>query len=224
MPLFELLINVALAALLVITIAYCYVLNARIRVLQDGRGELARLLKHFDESTMRASDSIAVLQSTTKKSTDLIQAKITNANRTIDDLEYIIDRAEKVADQLEAGINIGRTARKVQHEEKVIHSPSTSSESRPPASPRPQPKEAESMVHSAVKDALSANAAREAKPDAAAQRASSLSSLQAMLEKIASRTGSEATAKPQKSARTQDSKARSRVEQELLDIIRAGKG
>lgn len=217
MPLFELLINVALATLLLVTITYCYVLNKRIRVLQDGRGELARLLKHFDESTMRASDSIAVLQSTTKKTTEIIQAKLTNANRMIDDLEYVIDRAEKVADQLEAGINIGRTARKVQTSE----APPVARVPEPQPQSKPRPVVASRPV---VQEALKQMENRPTEDAAAAQRASSLSSLQAMLEKIASRTHAPEPARSSKPSRAQDSKARSRVEQELLDIIRAGKG
>ncbi len=44
----ELVINLLVAALLGVTITYCYILNKRIQVLQNSKGELAELLGHFD--------------------------------------------------------------------------------------------------------------------------------------------------------------------------------
>lgn len=224
MHLLELFIDLSLALLLIVTISYCWVLNARIRVLQDGRGELARLLAHFDESTRRASDSIAMLQSTGKKVGEAVQAKIDLATKSMDDLDFLSDRAEKIADQLEAGINIGRTARRVQHE--MVPPPV---ENPPPAKAgsRISPED-ENVVRSAVKAAL---LERERHGDVAVMEApepepvrSSIGSLQAMIEKIAGRTASDPALRGQRAAKFPETRARSRVEQELLDIIRAGKG
>lgn len=89
----EFLLNLLVVALLGITIAYCRTLNRRIRLLQDSRSELAELLRHFDESTTRASESIVALQAASKKIGETIQTRIEKANYVADDLAFLIERA-----------------------------------------------------------------------------------------------------------------------------------
>lgn len=207
MPMFELLIDALLATLLVLTIIYCRILNHRIRVLQDGKSELARVLKHFDESTRRASDSIAVLQSTSRRVGELMETRMQRATHMSDDLNYLIEQAEKATNRLEAGINVGRSTRRVQEEERISTPPK-------PASGE------EALVRAAVKAAL-----EEEKHATPAPKAAAISGLQSMIEKIASRTApSDPSLRGQRTAKFPESRSRSRVEQELLEIIRAEKG
>ena len=46
----SLFVNGLMAALLLVTILYCWRLNNRIRILQDSRSELARIIREFNES------------------------------------------------------------------------------------------------------------------------------------------------------------------------------
>lgn len=205
MPLFELLIDFFLAALLLATLFYCRILNQRIRVLQDSRGELSKLLKHFDASTRRASDSIAVLQSTSRKAMEVMQARIDRAIVTADDLNFLIDRAEKAAESLEAGINVSRSAKRVQEEMAVPRS-------------APQPDD-QRLMRAAVQQALADDL-----PEMPPAKSAAVSSLQAMIERLAARNAPDARPQaPQRPPRAAESRVRSRVEQELLEIIRAGK-
>ncbi len=107
MPLLELILDVVMMGLLGFTIFYCWNLSRRIRVLQDGRSELAELPKHFDESTMRASESILALQSASKKIGETIQGRIDKARFAIDDLSFLIEKAEGMV----AGADTAKAAR-----------------------------------------------------------------------------------------------------------------
>lgn len=112
----NLLLNVLIVGLLVATISYCWILNRRIKILQDSKSELAQLLKHFDESTERASESIIALQTASKKIGENIQHRIDKANYLLDDLAYMIDKGHKLNDQIEAGFAVSRARSKAEEE------------------------------------------------------------------------------------------------------------
>lgn len=94
---FSLLINGLMAGLLITTMVYCLRLNKRIKVLQDSKGELARIIKEFDESTQRATESIAEIHTATQRLSENIQHKIDKANFLASDLEHMIERGNKMA-------------------------------------------------------------------------------------------------------------------------------
>ncbi len=93
----SLIVDCFMAILLCVTIYYCWKLNQRIRVLQDSRSELARIIREFDESTRRATASIGEIHEATKRISDNIQHKIDKANFLADDLQYMIERGSKIA-------------------------------------------------------------------------------------------------------------------------------
>lgn len=105
----ELALNIVVAILLTLTIGYCWVLNRRIRVLQDSRSELAQLIQHFDESTRRASASIITLQTASKKVSEQINERIDRANFMADDLAFLMERSAKISDKLESQISQSRS-------------------------------------------------------------------------------------------------------------------
>lgn len=108
----NLLVNIIMAVLLAVTISYCWMLNRRIKILQDSKSELSQLLKHFDESTQRASESIIALQSASKKIGENIQMRIDKANYLLDDLAFMLDKGSKLSDQLEANMAVSRAQRR----------------------------------------------------------------------------------------------------------------
>lgn len=111
------LINGVIIVLLVLTIGYCWMLNRRIKVLQDSKSELAMLLKHFDDSTQRASESIIGLQTASKRIGENIQHRIDKANYLLDDLAFMIEKGNKLANQMEAGFAVGRAQQRVSAEQ-----------------------------------------------------------------------------------------------------------
>ena len=198
----NLLLNIVIIGLLAATIAYCWILNRRIKILQDSKSELAQLLQHFDESTTRASESIIALQSASKKIGENIQHRIDKANYLIDDLSFMIERGNKLTNQMEAGLAVSRARSRViaqeapQEEQDDYGKSFAAHEPAKPAKPTEKP----------------------------ASREKAVASLEAVLEKIVGRNNKPATA-PEDDAelRTKSAaRSRSKTEQELLDMIRSG--
>ena len=112
----SLLLNLLIVGLLMATISYCWLLNKRIKILQDSKGELANLLKYFDESTTRASETIVALQSASKKIGENIQARMDKVNYLMDDLSFMIEKGNRLADPASTARDNGRTTYQSTHQ------------------------------------------------------------------------------------------------------------
>lgn len=108
-----LILNIVIAGLLVANIAYCWVLNKRIKIMQDGKSELANLLQYFDEATERASESIVALQSASKKIGESMQSKIDKANFLMDDLAFMVEKGNAIADRIDANFSVNKARTRV---------------------------------------------------------------------------------------------------------------
>lgn len=97
----SLLMNMLMAGLLLATIVYCLKLNKRIRVLQDSKSELARIIREFDASTQRATQNINEIHAATMRISENIQHKIDKANYLADDLQYMIEKGNKLAGKVD---------------------------------------------------------------------------------------------------------------------------
>lgn len=193
----NLLLNIVIVGLLTATISYCWVLNRRIKVLQDSKSELAQLLGHFDESTQRASESIIALQTASKRIGENIQHRIEKANYLIDDMAFMLERGNKLANQLEANFAVNRARTRVMSEAPEYEEPQPEE--------RPQP----------VQETRRASNTKE----------KAVASLEAVLERVVGR-GKQAAADnedeiPAKS-RVQPLRPRSKTEQELLEMLKSG--
>ncbi|MES2983703.1 MAG: DUF6468 domain-containing protein [Pseudomonadota bacterium] len=98
----SLILNAMMAGLLLATIIYCLKLNSRIRVLQDSKSELARIIREFDESTTRATQSITEIHAATNRISENIQHKIDRANYLADDLQYMIEKGNKLTGKVDS--------------------------------------------------------------------------------------------------------------------------
>jgi hypothetical protein len=190
----NLILDVLIVVLLVVTIGYCWVLNRRIKVLQDSKGELALLLKRFDESTQRASESIIALQTASKKIGENIQFRIDKANYMLDDLSFMIERGNKLANQMEAGMAVTRARTRTMHEPAAQNDDEVMVQEKPVAKPVEKPQN---------------------------MREKTSASLEAMLERVVGRAKQVEESKPERPA-APAMRPRSQAEQELLDIIKAG--
>lgn len=192
-----LLLNIVIVVLLAVTIGYCWLLNRRIKVLQDSKSELALLLRHFDESTQRASESIIALQTASKKIGENIQFRIDKANYLLDDLAFMLDRGNKLANQMEAGFAVTRARSRTMTEQQPEHEPPPERQVE-----RPAPRVVES---------------------AASVREKTAASLEAVLERVRREKAMVEEAPERPVSRSQPAaRVRSKAEQELLDMIKAG--
>ncbi|MGB1540410.1 MAG: DUF6468 domain-containing protein, partial [Rickettsiales bacterium] len=76
----SLLINVAVASLLVAVIIYCRRLSRSIQVLRNSKNEMASLFAQFDDSIARAAESVEELQNATGTTDNLLDERLQKAN------------------------------------------------------------------------------------------------------------------------------------------------
>lgn len=101
---YSLIIDVVVAILLAVTIGYAIVLNRRLGTLRRDKAELEKLATTFADSTLRADDSIGRLKATA----DMLQKRLENAQALHDDLTFLAERGDKLADRLEQLVRAAR--------------------------------------------------------------------------------------------------------------------
>lgn len=128
---FELLINLIIIGLLVPTIIYAYRLNKNLSILRQNQNSLAKLIQSLNEATIKAEHSIPKLKSATESTSGELKEVVDNAKTLKDDLMFINERADNLADRLE---NVIHNGRQVQDKANTTDSSATS-----PKVSQPQP-------------------------------------------------------------------------------------
>lgn len=103
-------LDVAIILLLVPTIIYAVILNRRLTALRNSRDELAKVVGNFNEATMRAEAGIPKLKKATLDANGALQERVEKAHSLRDDLAFMIERAEEMADRLDGSVRAGRVA------------------------------------------------------------------------------------------------------------------
>ncbi|NKB56792.1 MAG: hypothetical protein GKS00_10695 [Alphaproteobacteria bacterium] len=107
---FGLLIDVFGAILLIVVIVYAFRLNRSLSSLKANKAELDGLIATFTQSTNRAEASVARLKASATETATTLQANVSKAQELRDDLAFMTDRADELANRLEAGIKTARSA------------------------------------------------------------------------------------------------------------------
>ena len=105
---FELITNVVIISLLIPTIIYTYRLNQSLTILRRNQNSLAKLVEALNEATFKAENSIPKLKSVTEHSSEGLKEVVDSAKTLKDDLLFINERADNLADRLENVIRDGR--------------------------------------------------------------------------------------------------------------------
>lgn len=105
---FELIINLLIIALLIPTIIYAYRLNKNLTILRENQNSLSHLISSLNEATVKAENSIPKLKNVTEQSSQNLKDVVDNAKSLKDDLTFINERADNLADRLETVIHDGR--------------------------------------------------------------------------------------------------------------------
>ncbi len=100
----SLMIDIFVAILLISAIGYGMVLNRRIVALRRDQANLERLAISFHEATTRAEASVGNLKQAAQSSSEILNEGIGEAVRIREDLNFLIDRGEKLGDQLENSV------------------------------------------------------------------------------------------------------------------------
>jgi hypothetical protein len=99
-----LVLDVVVAALLVVTIIYAARLNNRLAVLRDDRDRLRELIGGLQNATRQAEDAVRALKLNAAESGQDLQEKIDRCQAMRADLAFLLDRGDKAADRLEASV------------------------------------------------------------------------------------------------------------------------
>jgi len=103
-------LDIAIILVLVPTIVYAVILNRKLSALRQSKDELAKVVSSFNEATMRAEAGIPKLKKATLEANGALQERVEKAHTLRDDLAFMIERAEEMADRLEGAVRTGRVA------------------------------------------------------------------------------------------------------------------
>ncbi len=104
----DLIINLIIIGLLIPTIIYAYRLNKNLTILRQNQSSLAKLVEALNDATFKAENSIPKLKSVTEHSSSDLKEVVDSAKELKDDLMFINERADNLADRLEGVIKNGR--------------------------------------------------------------------------------------------------------------------
>ena len=125
----ELIINLLIIILLVPTILYTYRLNKSLIELRQNQKSLAELVAALNEATFKAENSIPKLKTETQHSTEGLKEVVDSAKEIKNDLLFINERADSLADRLENVISSSRTPKETPPQ-RVIPNPNASKDER----------------------------------------------------------------------------------------------
>lgn len=102
-------LDIVVSLLLAATIGYAVILNSRLTALRKNRDDLAKIIVAFNEATARAEASIPKLKRAAEEAGSGLQDRVEKAQSLRDDLAFMIERADTMANRLENAVRSART-------------------------------------------------------------------------------------------------------------------
>ncbi|MBF0356016.1 MAG: hypothetical protein HQL43_12345, partial [Alphaproteobacteria bacterium] len=101
-------LDLLLVLVLGAVLAYAVILNKRLTQLRANKEELARVINSFNEATQRAEASIPRLRKAADEVKNQLEERIEKAVSLKDDLAFMIDRGDSMANRLESSVRMAR--------------------------------------------------------------------------------------------------------------------
>lgn len=105
---FPILLDLIVVSLLVATIIYAVMLNKRLTTLHENRHELQKFLENFTTSLNKAEASVKDLKGAGESALNSVLQQLTKATTLRDELAFLLERGEDVAEKLDEAIRQGR--------------------------------------------------------------------------------------------------------------------
>ncbi|MGE5475068.1 MAG: DUF6468 domain-containing protein [Bacteroidales bacterium] len=105
----KIILDLLVSVLLIATIGYAVMLNQRLTQLRKNRDDLAKIIVSFNEATVRAESSIPKLRKAAEDAGQTLQERVEKAQSLRDDLAFMIERADTMANRLENAVRSART-------------------------------------------------------------------------------------------------------------------
>jgi hypothetical protein len=102
-------LDLVVILLLIPTIVYAVILNRRLGALRRSRDELAKIVASFNDATLRAEAGIPKLKKATTEANQTLKERVDKAQTLRDDLAFMVERAEELANRLEASVRAARS-------------------------------------------------------------------------------------------------------------------
>lgn len=123
-------LDILMVLLLGAVLAYAVMLNKRLAQLRSNKDELAKVINAFNEATQRAEASIPRLRKAADDIKSQLEDRIEKAVSLKDDLAFMIDRSDSMANRLESSVRMARG-------ETMGGAPAATSSPRMPSAPKP---------------------------------------------------------------------------------------
>jgi hypothetical protein len=104
----ELALNILVSVLLVITILFCIRLSRRISTFNSSKVELAKFIEEFNKSIAKAESNINGLKAMGAEVDENLKSQIKKARFLANDLSFLAEKGESVANNLDDKILISR--------------------------------------------------------------------------------------------------------------------
>jgi len=98
-------IDVAVIALLAVTIGYCWRLNRRLAAIRRGRDEMKRVTGDFAQATANAELAVRGMKAAADQDGQKLQDKIREAQALADELNFMLGAGSDLADRLERAVS-----------------------------------------------------------------------------------------------------------------------
>jgi len=105
---YGLILDGLVVVLLLATIVYASILNRRLSTLRDNRAELEIAARAFAEASARADAGLKALKTTAEATGGNLQKDIDRARALKDELGFLVESAEALAQRLESAAGVGR--------------------------------------------------------------------------------------------------------------------
>lgn len=99
------LLDGAVAALLLITIGYCVVLYARLNEVRKANSVMKKLMAEFSSATERAQAGLLSIKSTGSELSNALDERIDEARALKGDLVYVTQAAQSLAERLDVAMD-----------------------------------------------------------------------------------------------------------------------
>jgi hypothetical protein len=143
----KIVLDLVVSVLLIATIGYAVMLNQRLTQLRKNRDDMAKIIVSFNEATVRAESSIPKLKKAAEDSGMALQERVEKAQSLRDDLAFMIERADTMANRLE---NAVKGARSESRPQVTAQTRSGGGMAPPPASASPQSARAATVAAAAA--------------------------------------------------------------------------
>ena len=96
----NLIVEMLVAGLLVVTIVYCFVLDRKLHALRSGQDGLRDVIHGLNQATDQAQRSVRELRERGAQVGQQLEGAISNGRTLADELSFLVETGDRVADRL----------------------------------------------------------------------------------------------------------------------------